>query len=84
MCGIVLDHFGRPNWCFHREKSLDFFFSLSLSLIRKSIFELVIICIIMLLAMFAVVYLGFRGRAVTNVVRTCSPTPLSIVGNKIC
>ena len=83
MCGIVLDHFGRPNWCFHREKSLDFFF-LSLSLIRKSIFELVIICIIMLLAMFAVVYLGFRGRVVTNVVRTCSPTPLSIVGNKIC
>ena len=38
----------------------------------------------MLLAMFAVVYLCFRGRAVTNVVRTCSPSPLSIYGNKIC
>ena len=27
-------------------------------------------------AMFAVVYKCCRGRAVTNVVRTCSPTPL--------
>ena len=27
-------------------------------------------------AMFAVVYICCRGRAVTNVVRTCSPTPL--------
>ena len=27
---------------------------------------------------------GSGGRAATNVVRTCSPTPLSIEGNKIC
>ena len=57
---------------------------LDCDVIRKPIFELVIIFIIMLLAMFAVVYLCFRGQAITNVVRTCSPSPLSIEGNKIC
>ena len=48
-------------------------------LIIKFIFVSNIIFIIML-AMFAVVYYIVGGRAVTNVVRTCSPTPLSTEG----
>ena len=44
----------------------------------------VTIFIILLLFIFAVVNLYCRGRAESNVVRTCSRTALSIEGNKIC
>ena len=48
-------------------------------LIIKFIFVLNII-FINILAMFAVVYYIVGEHAVTNVVRTCSPTPLSTEG----